>query len=198
MSTPRRNPQQERGEKRLEQLLDASASVMAEVGFEAATMTQIAERANASIGTLYQYFPNKEAVIHALRQQYVDEMKERWAPFTANPTRLPIEDLVNRIFDIVIDYIEKRPAYFPLMTTPRGNQRDPSGRSWLREHFAALFREILPEMTMEASFRVSNVTVQVLKSMHPLLIEASEKEKEEIFGEFRLLLMSYLGARLKS
>ncbi|ADV81269.1 TetR/AcrR family transcriptional regulator [Terriglobus saanensis] len=198
MSNQRRNPQQERGEKRLSQLLEAAASVMADVGYEAATMTQIAELAQASIGTLYQYFPNKEALMNALRQQYIDEMKMRWAPFTATPSKLSIKQLVDRIFDIVLDYIEKRPAYFPLLGTPRGNQRDPSGRSWLREHFAALFREKLPEMTLEESFRVANVTVQVLKGMHPLYLETSPEEKQEIVAEFKLLLMSYLKARLKA
>jgi len=197
MSNQRRNPQQERGEKRLSQLLEAAASVMADVGYEAATMTQIADLAQASIGTLYQYFPNKEALMNALRQQYIDEMKLRWAPFTETPEKLSIQQLVDRIFDIVLDYIEKRPAYFPLLGTPRGNQRDPSGRSWLREHFAALFREALPEMTQEESFRVANVTVQVLKGMHPLCVGVSEQERDLIVGEFKLLLTTYLGERLK-
>ena len=77
MSSPRRAPQQERGERRVAQLLDAAASLLAEVGYDAATMTEIADRAKASIGTVYQYFPNKPAIVLALRSQYVAEMEER-------------------------------------------------------------------------------------------------------------------------
>jgi len=54
MSTRRRAPQQPRGELRLAQLLQAAASLLSEVGYDAATMTGIASRAQASIGTLYQ------------------------------------------------------------------------------------------------------------------------------------------------
>jgi AcrR family transcriptional regulator len=51
---------------------------LTEVGYEAATMTEIANRAGASIGTVYQYFPNKEALVQALRNQHFAEMIHRW------------------------------------------------------------------------------------------------------------------------
>ena len=56
---PRRIPIQERGEQRVTELLEAAAAIFAEVGYEAATMRDIAGRAGASIGSLYQFFPNK-------------------------------------------------------------------------------------------------------------------------------------------
>lgn len=83
MSKPKRRvPQQDRGERRVAEVLEAAAATIAEVGYEAATMTEVAERAGASIGILYQYFhfPNKEATMRALRQQYGDEMEARWTP----------------------------------------------------------------------------------------------------------------------
>ena len=67
---PRRIPIQERGEKRVAGLLEAAAAIFAEVGFEAATMRDIAERAGASIGSLYQFFPNKDVVARAIKTQY--------------------------------------------------------------------------------------------------------------------------------
>jgi len=72
MSSQRRAPQQERGERRLAQVLEAAASLFAEVGYDAATMTEVADRANASIGTVYQYFSNKPAIVLALRSKYAE------------------------------------------------------------------------------------------------------------------------------
>jgi AcrR family transcriptional regulator len=202
MSTPRpasrRTPQQERGERRLAQLLEAAASLMVETGYEAATMTEIAERANASIGTLYQYFPDKEAIVRALRQQYVDEFEVLWVPLKAESSKLSLRQLVDRFFDIIIDYFEKRPAYFPVLNAPGSFKRDPAARNRLRGHFVTLFRERRPDMTPEAALRVANVTVQVLKAMHLLYAEAKGAEREEIVQEFKLLLLSYLSSRLKS
>jgi AcrR family transcriptional regulator len=171
---------------------------MAEAGYDAATMTEIAERANASIGTLYQYFPDKEAIVRALRQQYVDEFEVLWVPLKAEASKLSLRQLVDRFFDIIIDYFEKRPAYFPVLNAPGNFRRDPAARNRLRGHFVALFRERRPDMTPEAALRVANVTVQVLKAMHLLYAEAKGVEKEEIVGEFKLLLMSYLSTSLKS
>jgi AcrR family transcriptional regulator len=198
MSNARRTPQQERGERRLAQLLESAALVMTDVGYDAATMTAIAERAGASIGALYQYFPNKEAVVRALRHQYAGEIEALWLPLTAKGSRLGIRQLVDRIIDMFVDYIERRPAYFPVLSAPGNYKRDPVMRNRLREHFAALFRERHPEMSRETAFRVANVTVQVLKGMSPLYAEAKGGEKEGIVREFKLVLVSYLSSRLKA
>ncbi len=172
--------------------------MIAEVGYETATMTEMAERAGASIGALYQYFPNKEAIARALRQQFGDEMEARWTPLTDQGSRLSIKQIVDRIFDVMIDFMENRPAYIPLMSVPKNYKRAPAARSRLRELFAALFREKRPELTQEAAFRIATVTVQVVKGMNPLYADAKPAEREEIVREFKLLLTSYLSARLRA
>src|SRR5258708_1679366 len=73
-STQRRVAQRPRGERRVAELLEAAAQEIAEVGYEAATMKAISQRAGASIGAVYQYFPNKEAVVRALRTLYGEEI----------------------------------------------------------------------------------------------------------------------------
>jgi AcrR family transcriptional regulator len=194
----RRVPQQDRGERRVAEVLEAAAAVIAEVGYETATMTEMAERAGASIGALYQYFPNKEAIVRALRQQFGDEMEARWAPLANQGATLTIKQLVDRIFDVMIDFMENRPAYVPLMNAPKNYKRDPAARNRLREHFAALFRAKRPELTQEAAFRIANVTVQVVKGMSPLYADARPAEREQIVREFKLLLTSYLSSRLRA
>jgi AcrR family transcriptional regulator len=194
----RRVPQQDRGERRVAEVLEAAAAVIAEVGYETATMTEMAERAGASIGALYQYFPNKEAIARALRRQFGDEIEARWAPLTDQGSKLSIKQIVDRIFDVMIDFMENRPAYIPLMSVPKNYKRDPAARSRLRELFAALFREKRPELTQEAAFRIATVTVQVVKGMNPLYADAKPAEREEIVREFKLLLTSYLSSRLRA
>jgi AcrR family transcriptional regulator len=192
----RRVPQQERGERRVAALLEAAAAVIAEVGYETATMTAIAERAGASIGAVYQYFPNKEAVVHALRVQYGNEMRERLQPLTHGAAALSVRELVDGIFEVMVDFMENRPAYIPLLSAPVKIKRDVGARNRLREHFAALFREKQPGMSHEEAFRVANVTFQVVKGMSPLYIEAKPEERGAVAEEFRLALTAYLSLRL--
>ncbi|HSB53997.1 MAG TPA: helix-turn-helix domain-containing protein, partial [Gemmatimonadales bacterium] len=72
---PHRQPRQERGERRVEEILDAAAAVIAEGGVEAATTNAIAERAGSSVGSLYHFFPHKDAIVLALAERYEAELR---------------------------------------------------------------------------------------------------------------------------
>src|ERR1700733_11723420 len=79
-SVQRRVPRQERGERRVAGLLEAAEAVIAETGYEAATMSAIAGRAGAAIGSLYQFFPNKACITQALRTEYAKQFDNLYAP----------------------------------------------------------------------------------------------------------------------
>ena len=69
---PRRTPRQVRAELTRERILTAAAHVFAEHGYAAGTTNRIAERARISIGSLYQYFPNKDAILAKLLVRHID------------------------------------------------------------------------------------------------------------------------------
>jgi AcrR family transcriptional regulator len=194
----RRVPQRDRGERRVAEVLEAAALVIGERGYDAATMTEIAERAGASIGALYQYFPNKEAIGHALRQHYAEEMRASWASLMEDGGELSVKQLVDGMLDLMIEFMETRPAFLPLLNAPLQFKRDPVARVHLRELFAALFREKKPELGHVEAFRIANVTLQVVKGLRPLYAEAKGAERVEIVREFKVLLTAYLGSRLGS
>ncbi|WP_213807228.1 TetR/AcrR family transcriptional regulator [Granulicella sp. dw_53] len=193
---PRRIPQQQRGERRVVDLLEASSAVIAEVGYDAATMTQIAERAGASIGALYQYFPNKEAIVIALRTQYGDEMETHLTPLTQQAHTLSIPQWVDRIFEVLVAFMDSRPAYMALLSVPTKFKRDPVARNRLREHFSTHYRKKQPKLTPEDAFRIANVTLQIVKGMNPLYAEAKPKERQKLVQEFKQALTAYLESRL--
>ena len=60
-TTMRRTPKQKRGQQRVEQILDAAARLIVAEGYENVSTNAIAKEANTSIGSLYQFFPNKDA-----------------------------------------------------------------------------------------------------------------------------------------
>jgi len=192
----RRIPQRGRGEKRLGELLDAAAAEIAAVGYEAATMKAIAERSGTSVGTVYQYFPNKEAVVVALRTQYGQEMEERWLALMAEEGGLSTVQLVSRMFEVLMAYMSIRPAYVPLTQAPAAYSRDPAARMRLREHFAALFRARRPALTAAQATRIANVTLQLIRGMHQLHADAKPREQRELAAEFRRAVSAYLVARL--
>ncbi|MGV9296131.1 TetR/AcrR family transcriptional regulator [Amycolatopsis sp. NPDC003676] len=69
---PRKEPRQVRGELTRKRILAAAARVFTEMGYAAGTTNRIAERARVSIGALYRYYPNKDAILVALASQHLD------------------------------------------------------------------------------------------------------------------------------
>ena len=73
---PRKSPVQARSTASVEAILGATIQVLLKVGKERLTTTRVADRAGVSVGTLYQYFPNKGALLRAVLQQHMDELRE--------------------------------------------------------------------------------------------------------------------------
>ncbi len=102
----RRIPQQERGHKTIEVILQAAGEEIARGGLAKLTTKRIAEAAGMSVGGLYEYFPNKEAVIHALASQWLERIKDGVAAI--HPTKTGCVDLI-RYLGMVYEAV--RPQY---------------------------------------------------------------------------------------
>jgi len=71
---PRRKPVQERARQRTQQILDITAKLLDEVGFDDLTTILIAKELKISVGSLYHYFPNKHAILYSLGASWLEEM----------------------------------------------------------------------------------------------------------------------------
>ncbi|ASR33689.1 TetR family transcriptional regulator [Prauserella marina] len=111
-ATPlRRQPVQQRSAKRVERMLDASAELLEEIGYEALTTTLIAKRAGVAVGSLYQFFPDKRAVIQALTQRnlecFVAAVSERLSTLDHQHWW----DVVDSLLDIYLDMHRRIPGF---------------------------------------------------------------------------------------
>jgi len=77
--TPRKQPQQERSRATVDAILDATARILVQDGYDGASTNRIALKAGVSVGSLYQYFPSKEALVAALIDRHMEEMSARFA-----------------------------------------------------------------------------------------------------------------------
>jgi AcrR family transcriptional regulator len=73
----RKQPVQQRSAKRVEQMLEACAALIDELGYDGVTTTLIAERAGVAVGSLYQFFPDKRAVVQALTKRHLDHFTQQ-------------------------------------------------------------------------------------------------------------------------
>jgi AcrR family transcriptional regulator len=91
---PRKEPKQARARATIEAILAAAAQILVHDGLEAATTNSIAQRAGVSIGSLYQYFPSKEAVIFALVERHVQKLQRQLEEVIAAHGDAPLEEIV--------------------------------------------------------------------------------------------------------
>ena len=111
---PRRR--QARGERRIAQLLDAAAAVFCKAGYSGASTNAIAREAGVSPGTLYQFFPNKEAIAISLSDQLLRAWSESHGQALApTNTTLPLEQMLDAILDPLISFNVENPAFAVLM-----------------------------------------------------------------------------------
>lgn len=90
-TTPRKQPRQQRAKVTVDAILDATAQVLTSLGYDRASTNRIAARAGVSVGTLYQYFPSKEALVAALAQRHCGQMNDMLARYMDELADAPIE-----------------------------------------------------------------------------------------------------------
>lgn len=191
-----RTPQQERGERRVARLLGAAEAIIAEVGYEAATMSAIAERAGAAIGSLYQFFPNKACVTQALRTEYAKQFDSMYAPLAVRARTLNPEALAGHLIKLTVHFVKTHPALPALLDAPLST-RALAMRSVLRERFAGLLLAQSPRMAKEKALRLGTATLHIIKALNQLYMELPPRERNRMVEEFRMILLSYFNARLK-
>src|ERR1700734_1080626 len=107
-------PKRQRGKQRVAELPAAGAAVFAEKGFAAATMTEIAARAGAPIGSLYQFFPSKEVLADTLVRNYVALLATDMEALEARARDMDTHDLVEGLFSVLRGHPTERAATLPL------------------------------------------------------------------------------------
>jgi AcrR family transcriptional regulator len=141
--TVRHEPVQARAAQRVEALLDAAAGVVVEHGIEHLTTALVAERAGASIGTVYRYFPDRVAVLVALAERNLERMRHAIGLVLAQPhTGWP--DATDAVIGAMIDTFREVPS-FRSLRTGEGLDLGPVARPPVAPLFAAVMAEYVAE-----------------------------------------------------
>lgn len=101
----RRVPKQERSRDRIDEILKVSMDLIGKKGIDAVTMKEIASLSGGPIASVYQYFPNKTAIVAMLYERYADEVKDMIAAGVMNLQSS--QDVLAAIDGLVDGYYEK-------------------------------------------------------------------------------------------
>src|ERR1043165_7358586 len=101
-TTPRKRPRQARSRATVDSVLEATARVLVKRGFDGLTTNLVADEAGVSIGSLYQYFPNKAALVGALIEKHVDEMQSLALSELTRVAQLPMSEAIRSVIETMI------------------------------------------------------------------------------------------------
>jgi AcrR family transcriptional regulator len=100
---PRKSATQERSRATVEALVEATARILVSDGFDKASTNRIADVAGVSVGSLYQYFPSKEALVVAVAERHHRDIMQIVGRALAEVDSLPVEEAVRKLVAVAIE-----------------------------------------------------------------------------------------------
>jgi AcrR family transcriptional regulator len=120
-TNPRKSASQQRSRVTVEALLEATARVLMKEGYDKASTNKIAAVAGVSIGSLYQYFPSKEALVAAVIDRHMHEMLQVFRDALVKVATLPMEVAARELVSVMFDVHRVNPKLHRVLAeqTPR-------------------------------------------------------------------------------
>ncbi|WP_328602772.1 TetR/AcrR family transcriptional regulator [Nocardia terrae] len=194
---PRSQPKQERSVDTRRWILEAAAQVFGEFGYGAGTTNRIAERAGISIGSLYRYFPNKDAILRALMEQHLDAGAALYEQRLAAGLPPELEDCLRVFIKATIDNHRDNPRLHRVLFEEAPRSPDLLARLHEFEQFAvasvAALLEHHPQVRVADPVLSARIVVVTVESMvHRLMTAANPVPAPRIEDETVILLSGYL------
>lgn len=185
-------PQRPRGKQRVAALLQAASDVFVERGFDAATMTEIAARAGASIGSLYQFFASKEALADMLRAQYGRAVCHAFAELRTHVVGMTPERIAARLVEVSTSMLGAHPSFAVLMVVRhKGGASIAEVRGQLVAELAAILEGVAPGLSAEGTQVAANAVWQLLRATIDLSVDARDEQLAATIAELRDLIGLY-------
>lgn len=189
-----KEPKRERGKLRVAALLNAGVELFSQKGYEATTMTEIAQLAGASIGSLYQFFPSKEALAEALFNRYAERWAELLDDVAQRAPAASAAELADMLVDTILAVRKEREAKIALSESIAVivERRKPM-RHLTRGKIAQILKRANTELSDEQATASAAVIVEVMKSLPGLTQTGNESSGAQPFiAEARTMLAIYI------
>jgi AcrR family transcriptional regulator len=196
----RNAPTQARSRERLQRVLDAADDVLSREGAQAFTTTRVADLADVPIGSIYRFFPDKEAIVEALALRYWSDFEDLVAGIADADESKPLADPAAAVLEVLAAGFRTRPGFLALWY---GGLRTQAVRDVTRPTRDAIARSVerilanhWPQTSRKARGRAAEM---VVLAGDGLLREAFRRDRRgdgTLLAESKLMLDSYVAARL--
>lgn len=205
----RKQPSQARSRDTFKSILEAAARLLARNGYAATTTNQVAHKAGVSIGTLYEYFPNKDAIVLTLLDQHLADAEQSLAfadeAFVARALTTPLVETIEQLIDALVGLHEPNPRLHRVLFEEARQVRGVRARlELLEQRFVALTCALFrghPEVRVADPSIAAQIVVQCIEALvHAwALLPTGEPQHAPAYRrELVMLVLSYLSAPPRS
>jgi len=203
----RRSPSGKRGQRRRDLILDTAADLLAEGGAEAINTNALADRAGISVGSVYQYFANKETILAALGERYIQQLGSNTvAALQQDVAGLDFVTMVDRVIDPMIAFERQHPAFRHLDAGQEEGTLAIAAQRVEREILTTIYNLLLricPDLPSAQGWQIARVTKALYKGMSYLIQQEQEIEKEKgnvdsLIADLKQMMVVYLEQQLGS
>ncbi len=146
----RNEPVQARSAARLTALLDAAAHVVDEIGYERLTTAMVADRAGASIGTVYRYFPDRIAVLQSLAARNAERVLPASLDAAADSRHTDWTQALAAAFEVAVECYRTEPGFAALRFGDVLDLKPATGPSALAQYAERLFETLTDRFALDA------------------------------------------------
>lgn len=198
----RNAPRQQRARRRVEELLDAAAEVLDEVGYDKATTSMVAERAGVSPGTFYRWFPDKATLADALAERYLEDLGAMYQSLLDGDPEEPAAALVSRVILALTDMVTTHPALGALLASAIAPGNPSPAGHLLRDNMNAQLESLIdhrvPGIGADDRTRVARMLLDVVLTLLSTVGHLAPAEQPRTAQEYVDLILSYLDAKFPS
>ena len=192
-----RRPQQQRGERRVDAILDAAAALIAEGGAESLTMQALAERARTSKGSLYHFFPDLQGVLCALADRHTAAITALSAQMIADETltwsKFSRTETIDR-FLAPLSYLEAHPDLLALARTSLVRGHTTRRLTPYRDLAVHILRQRCPSLSARQRQAAAGTMVAIVDGVVGYALRSEDVRPALMMTELRRALCAYLGA----
>lgn len=193
----RREPQQKRSQKRINEILEATARLLARVGLDDLTTVLIARELGISVGSVYHYFPNKFAILYAVGERWLDEMStvletvESW-----DLDNMGIEGFVDQYCDEMLTTYRQQIAVLPLVhamvTMPELRKLDELYCEEIISCLMKLWRRLGIRKKDDELNRIGCLVLEISHALFMVIVEQNEQGESKTLTDLKGILKEYM------
>lgn len=193
----RRVPAQERSRERVARILDAASHEFAERGVEAATIESIAERAETSVGSIYQFFPNKLAIYEAVGDRYLEEVRTLFAVLVSGDApsvswRQMIDATIDAFAELHRTSVTFRAIWSNIFYSRRFLDAGQAMNRELAERSEMVFAQFAKKVPTARRRLLATVTIETMSALLLLSADKPRAQANALLDEAKVLVQRYL------